>query len=89
MFAGMGLVKLGVARFIQMGRGAAGSQNQLTYSELQARDVSLERPEGKGQPEPAEAGACTGGTGLAEGAKESFVGPWGAGSWDFSRRPSF
>lgn len=89
MFAGMGLVKLGVARFIQMGRGAAGSQNPLTYSELQASDVSPERLEGKGQPEPAEAGSRTGGTGLAEGATESFVGPRGAGSWDFSRRPSF
>ena len=89
LFVGTGLVKLGVAKFIQMGLGAASSQNQLTCSELEARDISQERPEEEGQPEPAEAGSGTRGTELAEGATQSFVGPRGAGSWDFSRRPSF
>lgn len=43
----MGLIKLGGATFIQRGLGAARSQNQLTCSELEARDKSRERLRGK------------------------------------------
>lgn len=80
MFVGTRLVKLGVAIFIQMGLGAASSQNQLTYSGGEARDISQERPEEEeeeGQPEPAGGGPGTGGTELAEGATQ-FCGPSGS-----------